>query len=299
MFGFLNINKPSGITSSKVVYILRKVLNIKQIGHCGTLDPLASGVLPIAIGKATRLIEYLPNDKQYVATFELGKKSDTYDIEGDVVEVENFDFSKIDEEKITSVLNRFVGEILQEVPAFSAVKVKGQKLYNLARKGVAIEKLPQKTIYIDDIKLLNYNETQKTGQFIVTCKKGVYVRSIINDLGNYLGCGAIMTNLKRTISNGFNIENSICDFENFETLKNSIINPLDILPYEALNLNECEARKIKFGQTIEKYGLKCNNKILMLNYNEKLQAMGKLVDGKIELEKVFIWKKYLNFYLLY
>ena len=97
-----------------------------------------------------------------------------------------------------------------------------------------------------------------------------------------------MTNLKRTISNGFNIENSICDFENFETLKNSIINPLDILPYEALNLNECEARKIKFGQTIEKYGLKCNNKILMLNYNEKLQAIGKLVDGKLELEKVII-----------
>lgn len=288
MFGFLNINKPSGITSSKVVYILRKVLNIKQIGHCGTLDPIASGVLPVAIGKATRLIEYLPDSKQYIATFELGKKSDTYDVEGNVIEVCNFDFSKINEKIISTILKSFIGESLQKVPAFSAVKVNGQKLYNLAREGVKIKDLPQKTIYIDDIKLLNYDDNQKKGQFIVTCKKGVYVRSIINDMGNYLGCGAIMTQLKRTVSNGFKIENSIVDFENIKILKDNLINPIDVLNYEILNLDDNEVKKIKFGQSIENFNLKCNNKILMLTYNSNLQAIGKIVSNKIELEKVFV-----------
>lgn len=288
MFGFLNINKPCGITSSKVVYILRKVLNIKQIGHCGTLDPLASGVLPVAVGKATRLIDYLPNNKEYIASFELGKKSDTYDIEGNVVDVENFDFSKINEKAIISILNNFIGEILQEVPAFSAVKVNGQKLYNLARQGVEIQNLPQKKINIENIKLLNYNNKLKTGQFIVDCKKGVYVRSIINDMGNHLGCGAIMTGLQRTISNGFKIDNSISNFENIKTLKNNLINPIDILPYEILNIDKNKVQKIKFGQSIENLNLKCNNKILMLVYNNELQAVSKVVNNKIKLEKVFI-----------
>lgn len=288
MFGFLNINKPSGITSSKVVYILRKVLNIKQIGHCGTLDPLASGVLPIAIGKATRLIDYLPNNKEYIATFELGKKSDTYDIEGNVVDVTNFDFSNIDEQTIASVLNNFIGEILQEVPAFSAVKVNGQKLYNLARQGVKIQNLPQKIIHIANIELLNYDDIQKRGQFIVSCKKGVYVRSIINDMGNILGCGAIMTDLKRTISNGFKIDSAINDFENIELLQKNLINPIDVLPYQTLKVNENQVKKIKFGQSIENFNLKCNNKILMLTYDSNLQAIGKTVNNKIELEKVFI-----------
>ena len=288
MFGFLNIDKPSGITSSKVVYILRKVLNIKQIGHCGTLDPLATGVLPVAVGKATRLIDYLPNNKKYIATFELGKKSDSYDIDGNVVKVLNFDFSKINEKIITLVLNRFNGEFLQEVPAFSAVKVNGQKLYNLARKGFEIENLPKKTIYIDNIKLLSYDNKQKKGEFIVSCKKGVYVRSIINDMGNYLGCGAIMTSLKRIISNGFKFDNAISDFQNLEILENNLINPIDVLPYETLSVNESQLKKIKFGQSIENFNLKCNNKILMLIYHNNLQAIGKVVNNKIELEKVFV-----------
>ena len=288
MFGFLNINKPSGITSSKVVYILRKILNIKQIGHCGTLDPLASGVLPIAIGKATRLIEYLPNNKQYIAEFELGKKSDTYDIEGNVCEIENFDFSKINEKLVSSILESFVGETLQKVPAYSAVKVNGQKLYNLARNGVEIKYLPEKKIYIDNIKLLNYDCLNKTGNFILTCNKGVYVRSIINDMGEILGCGAIMTDLKRTNSNGFKINDSLYDYENKEILVKNIINPIDVLPFNSLELTNNEVKKIKFGQSIEKFDLKCNNNILMLTYEKKIQAIAKMINNKIELEKVFV-----------
>ncbi len=288
MFGFLNINKPCGITSSKVVYILRKVLNIKQIGHCGTLDPLASGVLPIAIGKATRLIEYLPFNKKYVASFELGKKSDTYDIEGNVIEVKDFDYSKVDEKLLFSILSSFIGETSQKVPPFSAVKIDGQKLYKLARRGVKIDNLPQKVIYINDIKLLSYNKFLKKGEFVITCNKGVYVRSVINDMGNILGCGAIMTGLIRTLSNGFIIEDSISDFENIEILRNNLVNPIEILPFRCFNLTNDEVEKIKFGQSIENFNLKCNNDILMLTYDEKLQAIGRMVNSRIKLEKVLI-----------
>ena len=153
MFGFLNINKPSGMTSHDVVAILRKVTKIKQIGHTGTLDPFATGVLPICIGKATRLLEYLHNDKTYTAKIQFGKNTDTYDCTGQITESFN---KKAEREELEKILPDFTGEIEQLPPIYSAVKINGKKLYEYARMGEQIEIKPRKvTIY--GIKLSNFD----------------------------------------------------------------------------------------------------------------------------------------------
>ncbi|MCD7780608.1 MAG: tRNA pseudouridine(55) synthase TruB, partial [Candidatus Gastranaerophilales bacterium] len=143
MFGFLNINKPSGITSHKVISVLRKITGIKQIGHSGTLDPLACGVLPVAIGKASKLIDYLPSDKSYQAGLYLGMKSDTYDIEGNI---EKTGFRKISKDEIINVLNHYRGTVKQIPPAYSAVHYNGKRLYELAREGKIPDDIPSRDI---------------------------------------------------------------------------------------------------------------------------------------------------------
>ena len=141
MFGFLNIYKPEGLTSHDVVAKLRRVTKIKQIGHTGTLDPFAEGVLPVCIGKSTRLIEYLEDDKEYLASVQFGKNTDTYDVEGQITA--EFD-KKVTRDEVFEALKIFEGEILQYPPAFSAIKVKGKKLYEYARQGQKVEIQPRK-----------------------------------------------------------------------------------------------------------------------------------------------------------
>ena len=183
MFGFLNIYKPCGKTSHDVVSYLRRITNIKQIGHTGTLDPFAEGVLPVCIGKATRLIEYLNDDKAYIGTVRFGKSTTTYDVEGEAV---NYSDKFVTLEQTEKALENFTGDIEQLPPIYSAIKVKGKKLYEYARKGEQVEITPRK-VNIRRLEILKFDEGNRVLELYIGCSKGTYIRSIANDLGEFLG----------------------------------------------------------------------------------------------------------------
>lgn len=202
--GVINVYKPTGITSFDVVRKIKKLSRQKKVGHCGTLDPEASGVLPICIGRATKAIEFIMEDfKIYEAQVKLGVVTDTYDREGKVLEENNVNVS---EEKVVEVINSFIGEIQQVPPMYSALKHNGKKLYELARQGIEIERAPRKvTIY--NIEIINID--MPIVKILVKCSKGTYIRSLCYDIGKSLGCGAMMWSLERYGTGSFLKEDSI------------------------------------------------------------------------------------------
>ncbi len=205
MNGIINVNKPLGITSHDVVYRLRKILGIKKIGHTGTLDPDASGVLPMCVGKGTKLAEYLTaKDKQYLAVLKLGAFTDTQDASGEIIE--SFDVTATEEE-IRDAIKGFVGDIMQIPPMYSAIKVDGKKLYELAREGKTVEREPRQ-VTVKSIEIKNIDMETNTVEMLVDCSKGTYIRTLCNDIGMVLGCGGYMAALHRTKSGRFDIKNS-------------------------------------------------------------------------------------------
>lgn len=202
VMGILPVNKPKGWTSFDVVAKLRGVMKIKRLGHAGTLDPMATGVLPVFVGKATKACDILPDTKKiYTAGFRLGVSTDTLDITGRVIR-ENAD--KVTADQLERIRQRFVGEITQLPPMYSAVKVDGKRLYQLAREGKTVQRTPRKCI-VHSIEIISYDEETREGKMTISCEKGTYVRTIIDDMGNALGTGAVMTSLVRTYSAGFDI----------------------------------------------------------------------------------------------
>ena len=195
--GILNINKPEGWTSQDVVAKLRGRLHIRRVGHTGTLDPMATGVLPVCFGKATRIIEYYDDDfKTYEAEMKLGMVTDTLDITGTVLETKPVDVS---EEDVIQAICSFRGWITQIPPKYSALKVNGKPLYKYAREGVEVE-IKSRKIYVADIQPMEVNLRENRILFRVTCSKGTYIRTICDDIGKKLGCGGTMTDLQRTQS---------------------------------------------------------------------------------------------------
>lgn len=283
MMGFLNVYKPEGITSHDVVAKLRRITKIKQIGHTGTLDPFAEGVLPICIGKATRLIEYLSDDKEYLATVQFGASTTTYDLDGE----KNFASDKrINDCEIKNALKNFRGEISQMPPLYSAIKVKGKKLYEYARKGEKVEIQPRK-VKIYDIVLKSFDENLQQAQILIKCSKGTYIRSIANDLGGQLGCGAYLIKLERTKAGSFCVENSI-ELKDDINVADNLINPIDKLDYPKYFVNSIELEKIRHGMPIENKNFE-HGSIVILIYNEnEICAVGVADDDKIKLKKVFI-----------
>ena len=226
MNGVINIFKNTGMTSFDVVSRVRRISKIKKVGHTGTLDPEASGVLPVCLGKATKIIDYIMgNSKTYDVTLRLGMVTDTYDLEGKVIR--EGDFSLIKEEDILEAIKKYIGEIDQVPPMYSALKVNGKKLYELARQGIEIEREARRiTIYdIYDIEISKPFISMK-----VKCSKGTYIRSLCYDIGEDLKCGATMTKLSRiengpfTLKNGINIEDL-----NEENIKDNLISIEDAL----------------------------------------------------------------------
>jgi tRNA pseudouridine55 synthase len=208
--GILIIDKPAGLTSHDVVARVRRATKIKQIGHTGTLDPMATGVLVICIGQATRISEYLAGHaKTYRATIRLGVETDTYDAEGEVTATHVVD---IDRAAVEQAVARFVGEIQQVPPMYSALKRDGRKLYDLARRGIEIERAAR-SVVIHSIELLDYQAPEVT--ITVQCSAGTYIRSLAHDLGVSLGTGAHLTRLTRTASGPFSIRQAI-GLANFE-----------------------------------------------------------------------------------
>lgn len=222
--GIININKPKGFTSHDCVNIVRSLTGIKRIGHTGTLDPMAEGVLPVCIGNAARITEYLDLDfKKYTCEILLGVETDTLDIWGKTVKEEIkkteqlIENGTIEEKTIKSVLENFKGTITQIPPKYSALKVNGRKLYEYARAGETVE-IASRQVYIKDINLLSLSLNERKFSFEVTCSKGTYIRSICRDIGEALDCGASMSGLTRTASGEFSIKNSV-SMEELKALK--------------------------------------------------------------------------------
>lgn len=203
--GILNINKPEGWTSQDVVAKLRGRLHIRRVGHTGTLDPMATGVLPVCFGKATRIIEYYDDDfKTYEAEMKLGMVTDTLDITGTVLETKPVDVS---EEDVIQAIDSFRGWITQIPPKYSALKVNGKPLYKYAREGVEVE-IKSRKIYVADIQAMEVNLGENRILFRVTCSKGTYIRTICDDIGKKMGCGGTMTALQRIQSGCFRVEDA-------------------------------------------------------------------------------------------
>ena len=283
MFGFLNVYKPKGITSHEVVAILRRTLKIKQIGHTGTLDPFAEGVLPVCIGKATRLIEYLNDDKAYIGLVQFGKSTTTYDIEGVAVNLSN---KTVCIEQIEKALVSFIGEIEQLPPIYSAIKVKGKKLYEYARKNEEVKIEPRKvTIY--DLKILDYDFENRRLTLYIKCSKGTYIRSLANDLGEKLGVYGYLMALERVQAGDFYKENSVKleKLNTYDAVKNNLINPLEYLVCQTYEINPKEKELISHGISIP---VDISDGATALTYKNNITATGFVINNIFKPQKVFI-----------
>jgi len=252
--GILVIDKPKGINSMQVVEEVKKLLRVKRAGHGGTLDPIATGMLPIFLNEATKVAQiFLEGDKLYEGVMELGITTDTYDITGEVIET--CDASFISREEVEKVLPNYIGEIQQYPPPFSAAKHKGRPLYKYARDGLYITKSP-KTVRIYDLKILEMNG--KEVRFLLACSKGTYVRSLVHDIGKRLGCGAVLKSLTRLKKSVFTLDQAISldevkrlAKEDRASLKKKIIpieKALEFLP--KVIVNEEFAHKIRNGMRV-------------------------------------------------
>jgi len=281
MFGFLNVYKPKGKTSHDVVAILRRIIGIKQIGHTGTLDPFAEGVLPICIGKATRLIEYLNDDKAYIGTVQLGNSTTTYDIEGEGV---NFSSKKVTREELEKVLEKFKGEIEQLPPIYSAIKVKGKKLYEYAREGKEV-KIEPRRVYIFHLEVLNFDEEKQAAELYIECSKGTYIRSIANDLGEALETYGHLIKLVRVKAGKFLVKTSkkLEDLDSIDKVEAGLINPEKYLDYPKYKLNENEYKKVLHGNPIN---IDLSGTVILI-HNDKIAAIGEAENNIFQCKKVF------------
>ena len=248
--GIICVNKPEGFTSFDVIAKLRGILKMKKLGHSGTLDPMAKGVLPVFAGSATKAISILPDtDKSYLAGFKLGIVTDTEDITGKILKECPVSVSK---EEIEKNAEAFQGNISQTPPMYSAVSVGGKRLYDLARKGIEVDR-PSREITVSKFNICDFNEETGEGHIDITCSKGTYVRTLINDMGQKLGCGAVMTSLVRTKANGFSLDDCFT-LEEIEKLRDE--NRLDsaiksteklFLALPSLTLNSKKTQMYKNG----------------------------------------------------
>ena len=246
MNGIIIINKEQGLTSRDVVNKLIRILNTKKIGHTGTLDPIAKGVLVVTVGRATKLCELLTSEyKEYIATMKLGIETDTLDITGNTIKEKEYN---VNVDKIKEVLNSFLGKSIQEVPKYSAIKINGKKLYEYARNNIDIE-VPKREIDIKSIDLISYKEDTIT--FKCTVSKGTYIRSLIRDIAYKLNTVGTMTDLIRTKQGNFAIENSntIEDIENNNykliTYEQALNN------YEIVNIDDNTYNKVSYCSTLQ------------------------------------------------
>lgn len=254
MNGIICVNKPQDFTSFDVIAKLRGILRIKRLGHGGTLDPMATGVLPVFVGTATKACDIMPdNSKSYLASFRLGQTSDTQDITGEILSSSDM---TVGYDMLNDVLPCFRGKIMQLPPMYSAVQVNGQRLYDLARQGIEVERTPRE-IEISSLSLVDYNEEKREGVLEIGCSKGTYIRTIINDIGEKLGCGGIMTSLVRTSSGGFTL-NDCFTFDEIQNARDEERLEELILPIERvfeklpkIRLGEAQSRMYRNGVKLD------------------------------------------------
>lgn len=284
--GILIVNKPIGYTSRDIVNIVSKRLNTKKVGHTGTLDPSASGVLVLCVGKALKICELLTNhDKEYIAGVTLGVETDTLDMDGQILRDE---VVSVDKQTITNAVKSFRKEYLQEVPIYSAVKVNGKKLYEYARKGIAVH-LPKKKVNIYDIDIIddiNYKGGKINFKIKCNVSKGTYIRSLIRDIGKQLDVPSVMTSLVRTKLGNFNID----DAYNLDDIENNNFNLLNITDclsdIKQIIVNDKIAFKIRNGVAIK--NLFDNEMAFILDKDNNLLALYKNDNGICKTYKMFV-----------
>lgn len=283
MFGFLNVYKPKGMTSHDVVACLRRVTKVKQIGHTGTLDPFAEGVLPICIGKATRLIEYLNDEKAYIGTVQFGNSTTTYDIEGEGV---NFSDKKVLKSEVEAALENFRGEIEQLPPIYSAIKVNGKKLYEYAREGKEVEIKPR-GVNVSKLEVINFKPEAQQAELYIECSKGTYIRSIANDLGEVLGAYGHLVKLVRVKAGDFKVNEAIKldELDSVEVVKKNLIYPLEKLHFPTYELNEKERLIVSNGGLLN---VTTESSFVCLTYQGLLCAVASPKNTALKCEKVFL-----------
>lgn len=283
MNGVIILDKPAEFTSFDALAVMRGITKQRKIGHCGTLDPNATGVLPVLLGVATKAQDIIPNhNKEYVAELKFGVITDTLDIWGKVLETKP---SNIELSQLETILPQFRGDIMQTPPMYSAIQINGQRLYDLARKGIEVERESrQVTIY--KLDLISFNKQEQTAKICVACSKGTYIRTLIDDIGRILGVGAIMTSLRRTSACGYN-ESDALTIAQFQELADngtlsSAIRPIESLFtfYDKIVVSDKQAIRFKNGGELdlERTSLKAetqDNKIVRVNdLNENFLGLG-------------------------
>lgn len=295
MDGVLNVYKYPGPTSHDVVDMAREALGIRKIGHAGTLDPLAEGVLLLCIGKGTRLSEYLAEfPKEYLAEITFGITTSTYDGEGEITSQTD---KEVKEEEVRKILGEFIGEIEQVPPPSSALRHKGKKLYEWAREGARIE-LPPRKVKIYNLELENFYAKEKRGLFRITCSKGTYIRALARDIGEKVGSGAFLSHLVRTAVGPFKAEDAFPAFrlrkEEKEQIEKKIIPLIDSLPqFPLFVIDHQQAIKIASGAPLplKQSPFPIGEYVRILSENQQLVSIGRVVirEGRVYLkpEKVF------------
>ena len=301
MDGIINVYKEAGFTSHDVVAKLRGILHQKKIGHTGTLDPEATGVLPVCCGKATKVCELLTDkDKSYRAVCRLGIETDTQDMTGNILN--KYDTDDLTEEKIRKSVSEFQGDIMQIPPMYSALKVNGKKLYELAREGKTIER-KARPVHIDSIDIIDIDLDNNTFTMDVTCSKGTYIRTLCHDIGKKLGIAAAMESLIRTRVSIFELENAmtlsqiqqLAD-EGMDRLEEKITKVDSLFPdYPKLYVNERGAKYLSNGNSLKKKDFLYSDKIMVkdnqsvLIYDEKscFKAIYILKGREYKVKKMF------------
>lgn len=278
--GFINLNKPSGMTSHDAVNRVRKIFSISKVGHAGTLDPQASGVLPIAVGRATKFIEYLADcNKSYRAEILFGVTTDSGDLEGQIIaRAENFSMPTVDE--FNAVAKSFVGEIEQTPPKFSAIKINGRKAYDLARKNLEFD-MPSRRVKIFRLELVALDEHSATIE--IDCSKGTYIRSLAIDIGERFNLPATLKNLVRLRVGDFNIDDAII----FDELNENHIRPIeDCLKHlPAFELPEHRVRAFLNGLSTT-VSMR-NEKPLRIFFDGKFLGIGRIENGELRSSKIY------------
>lgn len=287
MDNIIVINKDKDYTSRDVVNVIGKIFNTKKVGHTGTLDPLATGVLIVCMNKALKVVDLITaSDKEYIAKVVLGIDTDTLDITGNII---NERKTNVNVDMVKSVLNSFIGKSIQEVPKYSAVKVNGKKLYEYARNGIDVE-LPKREIQIFDIELISDIDIVDGHQefsFKVKVSKGTYIRSLIRDIGIKLGCFACMKELTRTKQGKFSIDKSYT----LNDIKNGnykLLNIKDVIDIEKVVVSDDMLFKIKNGMILDKFFI--SDKALILDNNGNEIGIYKIYDKdskKVKPDKIF------------
>jgi len=290
--GIIIIDKPSGWTSHDVIAKLRGALKLKRIGHGGTLDPMATGVLPVFIGRATRAAGFCENaEKEYIAGLRLGIVTDTQDITGKVLSDNEVTATR---EDIEAILPSFTGAIKQIPPMYSAVKKDGLKLYDLARKGIEIPR-EARDIFISSLSLETpeTETSQHTYTLRIVCSKGTYIRTLCNDIGSALGCGATLSNLRRTRAGAFPIDeaHTLDDVLSMVLTDSvsSILLPIDSIfsAYPAISISETEEKKAKNGSLCQTKDSTTNGKYRVYTQTGEFLLLGEVFDNKITTIKNF------------